>query len=145
MKTNIRFLIYTLNGTVWYLFFLVWSSISCFRPENVSYKQPTCVAKVKSQPYLGCFQNTHSKRKMNIRLWMYRLNGTVWYPFCLVWSSISCFKPENVSYISILIHMHLFTQHFKNIFLVSDEPTTSSKWTWLVMSALFQDGLCVER
>ena len=22
----------------------------------------------------------------------------VWYPFCLVWSSISFFRPENVSY-----------------------------------------------
>ena len=27
----------------------------------------------------------------NIRLWMYTLNGTVWYPFCLVWSNIGCF------------------------------------------------------
>ena len=27
--------------------------------------------------------------KTNIRLWMYTLNGTVWYLFCLVWSSIS--------------------------------------------------------
>ena len=29
---------------------------------------------------------------------MYTLNGTVWYPFCLAWSSINCFRPENVSY-----------------------------------------------
>ena len=36
--------------------------------------------------------------KTNIRFWMYTLNGTVWYPFCSVWSSISCFRPENVGY-----------------------------------------------
>ena len=29
--------------------------------------------------------------KTNIRLWMYTLNGIVWYLFCLVWSSISWF------------------------------------------------------
>ena len=29
---------------------------------------------------------------------MYTLKGIVWYPFCLVWSNIRCFKPENVSY-----------------------------------------------
>ena len=29
---------YTLNGTVWYLFCLDWSRISCFRDENVSHK-----------------------------------------------------------------------------------------------------------
>ena len=29
---------------------------------------------------------------------MYTLNGTVWYPFCPVWSSISCFSNEIVSY-----------------------------------------------
>ena len=28
---------------------------------------------------------------------MYILNGTVWYPFCLVWSCITCFSPENIS------------------------------------------------
>ena len=31
----------------------------------------------------------HSKRKTNIRLWMYTLNETVWYRFCLAWSSIT--------------------------------------------------------
>ena len=45
----------------------------------------------KSQPRLDYFQNTHSKIKTNIRLWMYTLNGNVWYLFCSVWSSISCF------------------------------------------------------
>ena len=53
---------------------------------------------IKSQPYQGSFQNTHSKMKTNIRLWMYTLNGTVWYLFCLDWSSISCFRDENVSH-----------------------------------------------
>ena len=96
MKTNIRLWMYTLNGTVWYLFCPVWSSISCFRDENVSLSH-RCVQVVKSQPYQGSFQNTHSKMKTNIRLWMYTLNGIVWYLFCPVWSSISCFRDENVS------------------------------------------------
>ena len=40
----------------------------------------------------------HSKRKQaSCRLWMYILYGTVWYPFCLVWSSNTCFRSENVS------------------------------------------------
>ena len=96
IKTNIRLWMYTWNGTVWYLFCLVWSSISCFRDENVSHKSPMCVSG-KSQPYQGSFQNTYSKMKSNIRLWMYTLNGTVWYLFCLDWSSIGCFSVENVS------------------------------------------------
>ena len=53
---------------------------------------------VKPQPYLDYFQNNHSKMKTNIRLWIYTANGTVWYPFCLVWSSISCFSGEIVGY-----------------------------------------------
>ena len=52
---------------------------------------------VKSQPYQDNFQNTHAKMKTNIRLWMYTPNGTVWYPFCPVWSSISYFRGEIVS------------------------------------------------
>ena len=36
---------------------------------------------VKSQPYLDYFQNTHTKMKTNIRIWMYTQNETVWYPF----------------------------------------------------------------
>ena len=55
------------------------------------------VREVKSQLYQDYFQNTHSKMKTNIRLWMYTPNGTVWYPFCQVWSSISCFRVEIVS------------------------------------------------
>ena len=96
MKTNIRLWMYTLNGTFWCLFCLVWSSISCFRWVNISHMYPIRTV-VKSQPHLDYFQNTHSKMKTNIRLWMYTLNGTVWYLFCLVWSSISCFSYENVS------------------------------------------------
>ena len=99
MKTNIRLWMYILNGTVWYLFCLVWSSISCFRDENVSHKSPMCISdKITTIPYQGSFQNTNSKMKTNIRLWMYTLNETVWYLFCLVWSSISCFREENVSH-----------------------------------------------
>ena len=97
MKTNIRLWMYTPNGTVWYPFCLLWSSMTCFRPENVCYKLPILQV-VKLQPYLDYFQNTYSKMKNNIRLWMYTPNGTVWYPFCLLWSSITCFRPENVSY-----------------------------------------------
>ena len=97
MKTNIRLWMYTLNGNVWYLFCSVWSSISCFTPENISYISNRYVQVIKSQPHLDYFQNTHSKIKTNIRLWMYTLNGTVWYPFCSVWSGIRCFRPENVS------------------------------------------------
>ena len=36
-----------------------------------------CVCVVKSQPYQDSFQNTHSKMKTNIRLWVYTLNETV--------------------------------------------------------------------
>ena len=53
---------------------------------------------VESPPYLDSFLNTHFKMKTNIRVWMYTPNGTVWYPFCLVWLSISCFRIEIVSY-----------------------------------------------
>ena len=35
--------------------------------------------------------------KTNIRLWMYTSNGTVWYPFCLVWTRITCFRLENIN------------------------------------------------
>ena len=96
MKKNIRLWMYTLNGIVWYLFCLDWSSISCFRDENVSHKSPMCISgKITTIP--GLFSE-HSKIKTNIRLWMYTWNGTVWYLFCLVWSSISCFRDENVSH-----------------------------------------------
>ena len=96
-QTNIWLWIYTLNGTVWYLFCLVWSRISCFRDKNVICHR--CVQVIKSQPYQGSLQNTHSKT--NIRLRTYTLNGTIWYLFCLVWSSISCFRDENVSHIQV--------------------------------------------
>ena len=39
----------------------------------------------------------NSPEKPNIRLWMYTPNGTVWYPFCLVWSNIPCFRPESAN------------------------------------------------
>ena len=35
------------------------------------------------------------KQIKHIRLGVYTLNGTVWYPFCQTWSSITCFKSEN--------------------------------------------------
>ena len=88
---------YTSNETVWYPFCPVWSSITCFRTEmlvtSIRY-----VSAVKSPLYLDYFQNTYTKWKPNIRLWMYTSNGTVWYPFCPVWSSITNFKFEIVSY-----------------------------------------------
>ena len=37
-----------------------------------------------------------------IRLWIHIPNGTVWHPFCLVLSSISGFRLENMSYKSSL-------------------------------------------
>jgi len=75
----------------------------CFRPENVNYELPILQV-IKTPPYLDYFQtNNYSKTKTNIRLWMYTPNGTVWYPFCLLWLSITCFRPENVSY-KLLIH-----------------------------------------
>ena len=52
----------------------------------------------KWQPYLDYFQNTYSKMKTNFRLLMYTPNWTVWYPFCLLWSKIVCFRDEIVSY-----------------------------------------------
>ena len=47
----------------------------------------------------GCRQNgTTNTTIENIRLWMYTLNGNVWYLLCLVWSSSTCFRLENISY-----------------------------------------------
>ena len=62
-----------------------------------SYPQ-TPIVYMKSQLHLDYFQNTHSKVKTNTSLWMYTLNWTVWYSFCSVWSNITCFRRENVSY-----------------------------------------------
>ena len=97
MKTNIRLWMYALNETVWYLFCLVWSSISCFRDENVSHKSPTCISdKITTVPRLfseHSLQNEIKHQIMNVHT-----KGTVWYLFCLVWSSISCFRDENVSH-----------------------------------------------
>ena len=88
---------YTSNGTVWYPICPVWSSITNFRVEllvtSIRY-----VKVVKSPLDLDYFQNTYTKWKTNIRLWMYTSNGTVWYPFCPVWSSITNFRVEIVSY-----------------------------------------------
>ena len=64
-KINSRLWMYTPNGTAWYLFCLVWSSISYFRDEFVRSNQYVQV--VKSQPHLDCFWNTYSKMKTNIR------------------------------------------------------------------------------
>ena len=139
MKTNIRLWMYTLNGNVWYLFCSVWSSISCFRPENVSYISNRYAQVVKSQPHLDYFQNTHSKMKTNIRLWMYTLNGTVWYPFCSVWSSISCFRPENVSYKKLIcrsgkitIAPRLFSDHSLKTQNKHQIMNVLTKWNCLI-------------
>ena len=46
----------------------------------------------------GCRNGTTNTTIENIRLWMYTLNGNVWYLLCLVWSSSTCFRLENISY-----------------------------------------------
>ena len=98
MKTNIRLWMYKWNGTVWYPICPVWLSISRFKPES---RRPLHTSG-KSQPCPDYFLDTHSQMKTNIRLWMYTWNGTLWYLFCLVWSSISCFMDENVSHKSLM-------------------------------------------
>ena len=96
---NIRLWKYTLNGNVWYLLCLVWSSSTCFRLENISYKWLFHTSGKMTTALGAIFKTLNPKwKKKNIRLWMYTLNGIVWYPFCLVWSSISRFRLENVSY-----------------------------------------------
>ena len=98
-EKNFRLWMYTLNGTVWYLFCLVWSSISCFRDENVSHKSLMCISgKTTTVPKLFSEHLLQDEKKTVLRVWMYTINGTVWYLFCLVWSSISCFRDENVSH-----------------------------------------------
>ena len=49
---------------------------------------------IKDDLRRGEYTNTTME---NLRLWMYTPNGTVWYPYCLVWSCITCFSRENVS------------------------------------------------
>jgi len=95
MKTNIRSWMYILKGTVWYPFCLDWSSISCFINEIISDKEPIRISgKITTLPRLF---SEHSLRDENIELSMYTLKGTVWYPFCPLWSSISCSGNEIVS------------------------------------------------
>ena len=60
---------------------------------------------VKSQLYPDYFTDTHSWMKTNIRLWMYTCNGTVWYPICLVWSSISSFMPVLIEMMHLMWHV----------------------------------------
>jgi len=71
-------------------------------------------AKITTVPRLF---SEHFKMKTNIRLWMYTPNGTVWYPLCLLWSSITCFRPENVSYklpILQVVKLQLYLDYFQN-------------------------------
>ena len=82
--------------------FFVWFSqvlaVSEMKTLVISHSH-RCVAisgKITTVP--GSFQNTHSKMITNSRLWMYTLNGIVWNLFFLVWSSIGCFRDENVSH-----------------------------------------------
>ena len=49
---------------------------------------------IKDDLKRGEYTNTTME---DIRLWMYTLNGTVWYPYCLVWSCVTCFSSENAS------------------------------------------------
>ena len=139
IKTNIRLWMYTWKGTVWYLFCLVWSSISCFKDENVSHKSPMCTSdKITTVPRLFSEHSLQNEKK-NIRLWMYTLNGIVWYLFCLDWSSISCFRDENVSHKSpmcisgkITTIPGLFSEHLlqdKNKHQIMD---VHMKWNCLI-------------
>ena len=108
MKTNIKLWMYTPNGTGWYPFCLAWSNISCFKPENVSYKLPFCISgKITTVPRLF---SDHLLQNENIKLWMYTPNGTCWYPFCLAWSSISYKLPFGISS-KITTIPRLFSDH----------------------------------
>ena len=82
-----------MHGTVWYPFCLAWSSITCFRSENVSYKRLLHVSGIKSQPYLDYFQNTPNGKQtsevMNVH--------TKWNCMIPILSSITCFSSENAS------------------------------------------------
>ena len=50
----------------------------------VSNKSPMCISsKITTVPRL--FSEHLLQDEKNIRLWMYTLNGTVWYLICLVW------------------------------------------------------------
>ena len=94
---NIRSWMYTPNETVGYPFWLVWLSIvSGLKTLVIS---DWYVYVVKSQP--GLFSK-YSEMRTNIRSGMHicTLNGTVWYLFCLVWSSsntFSCLKTLVIS------------------------------------------------
>ena len=139
MKTNIRLWMYKLNGTVWYPFCLVWSSISCFRDENVSHKSPMCIGgKITTVPRLfseHLLQDENKHQIMNVQ--------TKWN--CLIpiliyeWSIISCFREENVSHKSpmcisgkITTVPRLFSEH-----LLQDENkhqimNVQTKWNCLI-------------
>ena len=58
---------YTLNGTVCYPFCLAWSSINCFMPENVSYKQPIRISgKLTTIPWLFSEHSLQNENKHQI-------------------------------------------------------------------------------
>ena len=75
-------------------FCLVWSCITCFSPENVSSNWPIMTSgKITTAPRLvseHLIKKENKHQIMNVH--------TKWNcPFCLVWSCITCFSPENVS------------------------------------------------
>ena len=77
-------------------FCLVWSSISCFREENVNHKSPMCISdKITTLPRLFSEHSLQDENKHQIMNVHTKWNCLI--PFCLVWSSISCFREENVS------------------------------------------------
>ena len=92
----IRLWIHTPNGTVWHPFGLVWSSISGFRLENMSYKRSLHIrGKITTVPRLfseHLLKNGNNHHFLNVH--------TKWnclIPICPVWSSITGFRLENVT------------------------------------------------
>ena len=93
---------YTINGTVWYPFCLVWSNVSCFRDELVISHRSVIILVAKSQPYLDSFKNTYSKMKTNIQYKCTRKFSRLKQTHIVVESSIT-----DKNNITILFH-HLY-------------------------------------
>ena len=91
MKANIRLWMYTPNGTVWCLFCLVWSSITYFRPKNVTYKCSYINVSGKNHNHTQ-IQNENKCQIINVHI---KWNCLILILF--ICSSIYCFKLEILS------------------------------------------------
>ena len=102
MKKNMRLWMHTLNRTVWYPFSLLWSSISCYRVEMVSYKYPICSSgKITTVPRLFLKHSLQSENKhqiMNVH--------TKWNCLILILSSLDNFKGWKNIIVSLELLMH---------------------------------------